>query len=123
MSQSFKLGTVLSITTGFLLCEVEQLYKILDFLTGQSLYTHQLPRAADFGKTHILSIYPELEGIEVPDIRTEQEVDVYLQSLIEKGLKEEYELSPMTDFVQKNPIEELIEMRGSTDGIIVADVE
>lgn len=123
MLQSFKLGTVLSITTGFLLCEVEQLYKILDFLTGQSLYTHQLPRAADFGKPHILSLYPELEGIEVPEIRTEQEVDIYIQSMLEKGFKEEYELSPMTDFVQKGPLEELIEMRGSTDGIIVANVE
>ena len=43
--REFPLGVVLSITTGKLLCPIGDVYDILNFLTGDNLFTHQLPRA------------------------------------------------------------------------------
>jgi len=120
LSQKFKLGVVLSVTTGYLLCEIGDLYEILDYLTGQQLYTHQLPRAARYAGPHILKSFMELKPV-VPEISSEKEVNDFLDELMALGYKQEYELEPMTDFVPKGPLEELIEMRnGSSEGIVVA---
>lgn len=47
-SETFHIGDVLTVTTGRLLSptHMEGVYRILNYLTGDSLYTHQLPRAA-----------------------------------------------------------------------------
>lgn len=124
MSKSFTLDAVLTVTSGILLTPIDELYKILDYLTGQQLFTHQLPRAADFAKPHILKKYPELKNIDIPEVSSEEEVKSFLDSLKEKGMNEVYELDPMTDFIPKGPIQELVEMRGgSTEGIIIAVAE
>jgi hypothetical protein len=75
----FPLGDVLSITTGKLLSEshVGGIYEILNYMTGESLYTHQLPRAAEVCKPVLLARFPSLEG-EDPDINGEDEFNAYL---------------------------------------------
>ena len=43
----------------------------------------------------------------------------FLDGLVRSGYQSEYEFEPMKDFEAKDPIQELIEMRGgSTKGII-----
>lgn len=113
MTQKFKLGAVLSVTTGYLLCEIGELYKILNFITKQDLYTHQLPRAAEYAKVHISIAYPGIEDTQVPDgLRTMEQVDQYLNNLLKDDFyQEEYELEPMESFPAKGPIEELLDMR------------
>jgi hypothetical protein len=41
-AMTFTLGEVLSITHGKLLCPIDRVYEILNFMTGDDLYTHQL---------------------------------------------------------------------------------
>lgn len=123
MSKRFTLGAVLSVTTGKLLCPFDELHEFLDYLTGQNLFTHQLPRAADSGAPYIFSIYPEVEFTDVPKIEgtkeeREEQVKKFLDYLIQSGYQKEYEFEPMEDFEAKDPFQELIEMRGSEDGII-----
>jgi hypothetical protein len=45
--KQFHIGDILSVTTGRLVSSrhIDGLYEILNFLTGDELYTHQLPRA------------------------------------------------------------------------------
>lgn len=59
-TKQFKLSQVLSITTGRLLCDIGGVYEILNFITGDDLFTHALPRASRFAEPLILEAYPEL---------------------------------------------------------------
>ena len=123
MSKRFTLGAVLSVTTGKLLCPFDELHEFLDYLTGQSLFTHQLPRASQSARSYILSVYEDLEFTDVPPIegtREEREAQVksFLDFLVDSGYSKDYEFEQMPYFEAKDPIQELIEMRGSSDGII-----
>jgi|SRR6185369_9185846 len=72
-TRSFHLGDVLSITTGFLLSPrgIEGVYDILNFMTGDSLYTHQLPRASRECSPFILAQHPQLVAVRAQEITTE----------------------------------------------------
>lgn len=59
-TKQFKLSQVLSITTGRLLCEMGDVYEILNFITGDNLFTHALPRASRFAEPLILEAHPKL---------------------------------------------------------------
>lgn len=123
MSKTFTLDVVLTVTTGILLTNIDELYRILDHLTGEQLFTHQLPRAADFARPLLFEKFPELEAIEVPQLSSQEEVDNFLDMLKESGLAAVYELDQLKGFAHKNPIDELIEMRGSADGVIPVIVD
>lgn len=56
----FPLNVILSVTTGRLLCDIGRVYEILNHITNDNLFTHQLPRACRFAKPLIESQYPEL---------------------------------------------------------------
>jgi hypothetical protein len=66
MHKQFHLGDILSITTGKLLSpsKMDGVYSILNFMTGQELYTHQLGRAAEVCKPYLEGYYPQFKGIE-----------------------------------------------------------
>lgn len=66
-TKKFHLGDILSITTGILFSPrgVEGVYDILGFMTGNDLYTHQLPRASDECLPHLKYQHPELFGPEM----------------------------------------------------------
>lgn len=65
----FHLGDILTITTGRLVSprHMEGVYDLLNHMTGDNLFTHQLPRASDECKPHLLAQHPDLADIKVPD--------------------------------------------------------
>lgn len=58
----FHISDVLSITTGRLVSNrhVEGVYKILNHMTGDNLFTHQLPRASRECAPMLIAAYPQL---------------------------------------------------------------
>jgi len=66
--RSFHLGDILSITTRRLLSprHMDGVYDILNYLTGDDLCTHQLPRAARQCTPLLLAQHPFLQTIAVP---------------------------------------------------------
>lgn len=66
--KSFHLGDVLSITTGILVSHdhVQGVYNILDWMTGESLFSHQLGRAADTALPVLKAEFPQLNDIVSP---------------------------------------------------------
>lgn len=64
----FHLGDVLTVTTDVFLAPdgVDSLYKLLNHMTGDNLYTHQLPRAAAECKPELLRQHPDLAEIVPP---------------------------------------------------------
>jgi hypothetical protein len=62
-TRQFHLGDILSITTGRLVSprHVDGVYDILNFMTGDSLFTHQLPRASQECRPHLIRQMPWLD--------------------------------------------------------------
>lgn len=79
-AKGFHLGDVLSITTGRLVSprHMEGVYDILNWMTGESLYTHQLPRVAREAKPVLLAALPQLAAVEVPDFPGPERVAAWL---------------------------------------------
>lgn len=67
MKKEFHLGDVLSMTTGRLLSPrgMEGIYDILGFMTGETLFTHQLPHASRKCSPHLEKQFPELHTPEM----------------------------------------------------------
>jgi hypothetical protein len=65
----FHLGDILTITTGRLVSprHMDGVYDILNFMTGDNLFTHQLPRACDECAGPLLAQHPDLAAVDVPE--------------------------------------------------------
>lgn len=65
-TKDFHIGTILSITTPYLLAPnlIHDVYEILDYMTGDSNYTHQLPRVANECKPYLLEQHPALRDVD-----------------------------------------------------------
>src|ERR1041385_697463 len=68
MSKTFPIGDILSVYTGKLLCKVNDLYVILDFLHQDRLYTHQLPRASYDARSWLEESLPWLKGLTLEEV-------------------------------------------------------
>lgn len=67
-TKEFKLGQILSITHGRLMCDIGEIYKILNFMTNANLFVNQLSRAAKECKPWLFRQYPQLEKISLDDV-------------------------------------------------------
>jgi hypothetical protein len=60
-TKEFPTRDVLSTITGRLMGEIGGVYLVLNWMTGESVYTHQLPRISREAKPVIIALHPELE--------------------------------------------------------------
>lgn len=67
-TREFHIGCVLSVTTGKLVSPhgMQGVYDILNHLTGDSLFTNQLPRAARWARPLLLATHPQLAACTPP---------------------------------------------------------
>lgn len=87
--RQFDIGDVLSVTTGVLLCPVsgarrhpiEGVYDILNYMTGENLYTHQIPRVSKEAASVILARHPQLAGIVIPEFASPGDVPTFVAGL------------------------------------------
>lgn len=72
-AKQFHLGDVLSITDGRLMSprHVEGLYEILKFMTGDSQYTHEIPRAMAECRPSLIQQFPQLDGLKFGPVTPE----------------------------------------------------
>lgn len=113
----FKLEEVISAVRGVLLCDIGQIYEVLNFLTGDDLMTHQLPRAGKDVQPSVFAQHPFLKDLDLSRINKDtwkQELD-----LLKKEWPNELELTPMKDYMPKDPLEEIIEMKGGSENVII----
>ena len=68
-TKPFHLGDILSVTTERLVSprHIGGVYDILNWMTGDNLLTHQLPRACDECKGPLLAQHPDLAAIVPPE--------------------------------------------------------
>jgi len=130
-TKTFALNEILSATTGKLLCDFGKLRKLFDFLTQDSLMTHQLPRASDECVPWLKRWHPELFNISTDDligslqnIPSDDRMAIcteWVNDLIANGLPSHITLSPIPidDHDYKDPTDEAIEMVGDPDRVII----
>ena len=106
----FELGAILSITTGRLLTSMDNIYEILNFMTQDNLFTHQLPRATRECAPWILRQHPQLKKIDASDVTTDNWQEYLKKQIDLYGIGLEIEPIPRDDHDYRNPLEELREM-------------
>jgi hypothetical protein len=65
-TKDFHIGDILSVTTGRLVSprHIGGVYDILNWMTGESLYTHQLPRVCREAAPVLLAAHPKLASVD-----------------------------------------------------------
>lgn len=114
----FSLGVVLTVTTGrFLVDDIGDLYDLLNHMTGDNLFTHQLPRAGEACQGALLAQHPQLKDVVVPDLST---ADGYRHWLAgqEQLFGAELPVEPLESWRHKDAMAELSEMAGDDSRII-----
>lgn len=53
---------VMSTITGHLVGGIHGIYEVLEWMTGESVYTHQIPRIAREARPVVLAMHPHLAG-------------------------------------------------------------
>jgi hypothetical protein len=69
-TRTFHLGDILTVTSGGRLVSprgMDGVYDILNWMTGDNLFTHQLPRALRECEGALLAQHPDLAAVTVPD--------------------------------------------------------
>ena len=117
----FHLGAVLSMTTGKLLCKMDDIYRISQHLAGEPVWTHQLPRVRTESKPHLLAQFPGLAAVTGDEV-TPNNFALWLQERItEHG--EWFDVAPMPEHAHESidPLSELAE-RVHPDKIITVGI-
>jgi hypothetical protein len=121
----FHLGDVLTITTGRLVSprHIGGVYDILNYMTRDNLFTHQLPTAMKECAPWLLRQHPQLAEVPVPEkFNGKEHIEEWLGEQVKVyGETLEVKPIPQDDHDQKNPLTELEEMVGK-DKIIVVNV-
>jgi hypothetical protein len=124
MSKKFPLGAVLSIVGDRLMCEIGMVYKILNFMTDDNLFTHQLPRVAKECRPYLLKAHPFLwEYLDMQDDINKDNWNIKLAECeMNWGKELEVEPIPKDDHTKKDALKEAVEMMGK-DKVIKINIE
>lgn len=113
-SREFHLSDVLSITTGCLVStrHIKGVYDILNFMTGDNLFTHQLPRACNECAPALLEQHPQLRTIDASCVNGQNWKEWLAEQI--KVFGEKLEVRPLDkgQHEHRNPIEEAEQMAG-----------
>ncbi len=119
-TKEFKIEVVLSSIYGKLLCPIDDVYKFCNHITGDDLFTHQLPRAGRFAQIVVLHKHPELENFY--DLQKEITPENY-QSYISKAIAmygEKMKIKSYQDiWLHKDPVKEAEEKFGKSKIITI----
>lgn len=127
----FHISDILTITTERLVSSrhIQGVYEILNHMTGDNLFTHQLPRAGDTCAPILLERFPQLASADVEALDREM-----AEHGTEEGVKrwvaaqvllfgEHLDVEPIENWEHINPLTELAAMVGPDKPIIVLRAE
>ncbi|GGW15763.1 hypothetical protein GCM10018980_51730 [Streptomyces capoamus] len=119
-SRAFALADVLSVTTEKLLSRrhMDGIYDILSYMTGQSLFTPQLPDACDKAKPALLEQHPQLVDVCPPDGLDRHDLLAWLTEA-ERVHGETLDVQPLTDWQHRDPIEDACDKVGAEKVYVV----
>ena len=108
----FPVEVILSVIYGKLLCDIEKVYEILNYMLDDNLYTHQIPRASKFVKQFLLKQHPILEEWKKENEKINSKNWQTYFNLAQRKFGSTLEVQKIPKKLQKHkdPLKELIEM-------------
>jgi len=122
--KAFHLGDVLSVTTGILVSPkgMGGVHELLDFMTGDVLMTHQLPRAVEVCGPELIARHPSLDVATPTAFAGEPDVLAWLDRRVAE-LGEYLLIWPLApeegQWVHMDPLVEWQAMRGDPPIVVV----
>jgi len=125
MGKWFHLGDILSVTTDKLMSPrlMDGVYDILNFMTGENLFTHQLPRARDVCAPYLLKQWPAIAEANCDGVNLENWRERLDQLAVKYGEELEVEPLPKGVYIPIDPITEAEVMMGDPSKVIVLKVD
>jgi hypothetical protein len=120
--REFHISDVLSVTTGKLVStrRMEGVYDILNYMTGDTLWTHQLPRANDECAPWLLRQHPALAEVDASAVRDPATAEAFVVEMVARfGERLSVAPIPKDDHVRRDPVEEAVAMVGAERVIVV----
>lgn len=124
-TKSIPIGDILSILTDRLVSHDHMggVYNILDWMTGESLFTHQLTRAAEVCKPALTTIFPDLAKIEYPESLGQNEIAIF--DWVDRMGEEHgewFEVPRLSEgfWTHIDPLTELIDALGEDNVVLLA---
>ena len=98
---------------------MDRVYEIMNFLTGDNLFTHQLPRAFHACESWVKTQCPWLNELKESDC-TKETWQAWLADA-EARFGKEHELNPLPhgQWMQRDPIQEAVELMEDKKRVIV----
>jgi hypothetical protein len=118
MKKTFKLEEVLSAIYGTLLCEIGKVYEVLNFVTGDNLFTHQIPRAGKQCQPLIEKQHPFLKEIDLTGINPENWKGRL--AAIKSKYQNEIDLLPVNEWQHVDPTKEAVDMMGGDESKVIS---
>ncbi|WP_280246192.1 hypothetical protein [Nocardia abscessus] len=110
-TRSFHIGDILSITTEVLVSprHIDGVYDILQWMTGEPVWTHQLPRVAEECAPSLRQQFPDLAAVVVPDgLNSEEKVLSWLAGIVQQhGETRQVVPLPKEDHTSIDPLTEM----------------
>ena len=121
--REFHIGDILTITTGKLLSPrmMDGMYDILNYMTGDNLFTHQLPRAMRECQPWLIEQYPQFKDLVVPEFENPEMYDDFVKRCARK-YGETFSVRPLIAHEFIDPIEEAERLVGK-DKVMVVSME
>lgn len=126
LTKEFPIEAVITVTSGKLVSFISEVHKLLDWMTGEPLMTHQLPRASEESEEALRTQHPWLRDVKVPEgTDTWEKVDAFLEPLLSSGATVAVAPLDKSDHTSIDPITELHMMRPDMPivGVVVDDDE
>lgn len=122
-AREFDISDVLSITTGYLVSRrhMDGVYEILNFMTGDNLFTHALPRASRECEPVLLAQHPDLADIVVPELHSLEECVAWLDAVVVPVYGATRSVEPLAagDHTVIDPLAELKMLRPDLEPVVV----
>lgn len=120
-TKTFHIGDIISATTGTLVSPrlIAGVHELLDWVTGDTLMTHQLPRASRECEDFLREQFPELPT-ETPSFDGMFSVAAWLHAMVtERGATREVPRMPAEDHTHIDPITEFRMIRPDVDAVVI----
>jgi hypothetical protein len=114
-TKEFHIGDVISAATGILVSprHIGGVYDILGWMTGESLFTHQLPRASRECEPSLREQHPALCAVEIPNTINSMETAIAFLATLYPRFGETVQVAKLAaiDHTAIDPIAEIKMMR------------